>query len=71
MWLCGGAGAGKTRVLRWLAGEAVVRGWEVETPPVGLPLGEESGEGEEDALSTFVGGLRDRAAKSPDPAAVG
>ena len=29
VWLCGSAGTGKTRLLRWLAGEAVLRGFDV------------------------------------------
>jgi Nif-specific regulatory protein len=31
--VCGGAGSGKKRLLRWLAGEAVARGWSCLTPP--------------------------------------
>jgi transcriptional regulator with GAF, ATPase, and Fis domain len=27
VWLCGGAGAGKSRILRWLEAEAILRGW--------------------------------------------
>ena len=29
MWVCGGVGSGKSRVLRWLEAEAVLRGWSV------------------------------------------
>jgi len=34
VWLAGGAGSGKTRVLRWLESEAVRDGWEVVTRPL-------------------------------------
>ncbi len=33
VWLCGGAGAGKSRILRWLEAEAILRGWHVLAPP--------------------------------------
>jgi transcriptional regulator with GAF, ATPase, and Fis domain len=36
-WLCGDAGAGKTRLLRFLAGEAIGKGWRVHAPPGALP----------------------------------
>ena len=31
VWLTGASGSGKTRVLRWLEAEAVLRGWRVES----------------------------------------
>jgi transcriptional regulator with GAF, ATPase, and Fis domain len=30
VWLCGGPGSGKSRILRWLEAEAILRGWQVE-----------------------------------------
>jgi serine/threonine protein kinase len=63
VWLCGGAGSGKSRVLRYLSGEAVARGWEVITPPPGLevPVTEGSSGVEQDVAATLAE-LRDRAA---------
>ncbi len=29
VWVCGGPGSGKTRILRWLEAEAILRGWNV------------------------------------------
>ncbi len=29
VWVCGGPGSGKSRILRWLEAEAVLRGWNV------------------------------------------
>jgi Nif-specific regulatory protein len=63
VWLCGGPGSGKTRVLRWLAGEAASRGWTVESPPPVLPIG--GGAAGSDALDAYLGGLRRRAAEGP------
>jgi Nif-specific regulatory protein len=40
LWLAGGAGSGKTRVLRWLAAEAILSGWEVAEPSPDLEPGE-------------------------------
>jgi len=69
VWLCGGPGSGKTRVLRWLSGEAVGRGWGVESPPPGLPLREPDpgphGSGAETAVDVYLAGLRRRAAQGP------
>ncbi len=30
-WLCGPAGIGKSRLLRWLQGESILKGWHVES----------------------------------------
>ena len=38
VWLAGGPGSGKTRVLRWLEAEAVLRGWRVECAGDRLPV---------------------------------
>ncbi len=37
VWLCGDAGSGKTRLLRFLAAEGIGLGWRVHAPPGGLP----------------------------------
>ena len=29
VWVCGGSGSGKSRILRWLEAEAILRGWNV------------------------------------------
>jgi Nif-specific regulatory protein len=29
VWICGGPGSGKSRILRWLEAEAILRGWNV------------------------------------------
>ena len=39
VWLTGRRGMGKRRLTRWLAGDALARGWEVSSPPPGLPQG--------------------------------
>jgi serine/threonine-protein kinase PknK len=31
VWLCGGPGSGKSRILRWLEAETILRGWRVVT----------------------------------------
>jgi len=31
VWVCGGPGSGKSRILRWLEAEAILRGWRVVT----------------------------------------
>ena len=36
-WLCGDAGSGKSRILRFIAGDAVAQGWRVHAPPGALP----------------------------------
>ena len=38
VWLAGGPASGKTRLLRWLAADAVGRGWDV-TPDEARPWG--------------------------------
>ncbi len=58
-WLCGGAGSGKTRILRWLASDGTARGWEVVVPPPGLP----SEAGDEEGIGALLGRLRARAAR--------
>ena len=42
IWLCGNRGSGKTRVLRWLEADAILRGWQVATgdPQPRASLGE-------------------------------
>src|SRR6185295_15788908 len=40
VWLAGPAGSGKSRVLRWLASDAVRKGFEVYAPPPGAFAGE-------------------------------
>jgi Nif-specific regulatory protein len=37
VWLCGDAGSGKTRLLRFLAAEGAGLGWRVHAPPGALP----------------------------------
>ena len=37
VWLCGDAGSGKTRLLRFLAAEGAGLGWRVHVPPGALP----------------------------------
>jgi transcriptional regulator with GAF, ATPase, and Fis domain len=37
VWLCGDAGSGKTRILRFLAAEGAGAGWRVHVPPGALP----------------------------------
>ncbi len=32
VWLCGGPGSGKTRILRWLESVAILKGWHVVAP---------------------------------------
>ena len=63
VWLCGGAGSGKSRVLRYLSGNAVARGWDVIAPPPGNEVGEGAGgrgSVEEDVASRLAN-LRERA----------
>ena len=36
VWVCGGAGSGKSRTLRWLEAEAILDGWHVVSPSVRL-----------------------------------
>jgi transcriptional regulator with GAF, ATPase, and Fis domain len=37
LWLCGDAGSGKTRLLRFIAAEGAGLGWRVHSPPGALP----------------------------------
>jgi transcriptional regulator with GAF, ATPase, and Fis domain len=59
VWLAGGAGSGKSRLLNWLRGEMILRGWHVLTPLPGLP-GQLAGE---DGAARFLRELRSRAAR--------
>ncbi len=55
VWLCGDAGSGKTRLLRFLAAEGAGLGWRVHAPPGALPA----------TPNEFVGRVRADAAKRP------
>jgi len=55
VWLCGEAGSGKTRFLRFLAAEAAGQGWRVHAPPGALP----------EAPDLFVEHVRADAASGP------
>ena len=63
VWLTGPAGGGKSRVLRWLHTEAILRGWQVLASRPGVPLLSPSGGavGSEPLLAR----LRERAAAGP------
>ena len=59
VWLSGGAGSGKSRLLNWLRGEMILRGWQVMAPLPGLP-GQLGGE---DGATRFLRELRSLAAR--------
>ncbi len=63
VFLCGGPGTGKTRLLHWLAGEAVLRGWEVVRP--GASLAATSEPGGADPTVALVDRLRESASRHP------
>jgi transcriptional regulator with GAF, ATPase, and Fis domain len=63
VWLCGTAGSGKKRLLRWLVCDAVAHGWEVVVSPP--ELGPESAALNEGAVAALVERLRRRAAECP------
>lgn len=63
VWLTGGAGSGKSRLLRWVEGEAVARGFDVVALSEDL-FGERSVRDEE-AVEGLLAGLRQRAAQRP------
>ncbi len=63
VWLCGGAGSGKSRLLRWLASDGVARGFSVVVPPQGIPVvGEDR---DEAAVEDLLARLRAQAAERP------
>ena len=63
IWLTGPAGGGKSRMLRWLQTEAILRGWQVHTPIAGVPAAvERGGDG---ASTDDLRRLRDEATRQP------
>ena len=42
VWVCGGPGSGKSRILRWLEAEGILRGWKVVTATARPRLGLEA-----------------------------
>ena len=55
VWLCGDAGSGKSRILRFLEAEGAGHGWRVHAPPGALP----------DTAAAFVESVRADAASGP------
>jgi Nif-specific regulatory protein len=55
VWLCGDAGSGKSRILRFLEAEGAGHGWRVHAPPGALP----------DTAAAFVESVRADAAAGP------
>jgi serine/threonine-protein kinase len=65
VWLCGTAGSGKKRLLRWLVCDAVAHGWEVVVSPP--ELGPESAALNEGAVAALVRGRPTPGRRRPPP----
>jgi len=63
VWLTGGPGTGKTRVLQWIASQAVSKGWLVSKNPFGQTADpQDSSRGH---LADVLAGLRSNAERNP------
>lgn len=64
-WLTGPAGIGKSRMLRWLRTEAILRGWSVFNPPVQIFSSSAYKDDAAQGPAVLIAELRQEAAKRP------